>query len=157
MEPGAVGLVAQEPSLGSAMTVESLMVHEVTLLSQSGQTQSSSGEATVNYTSIETTMYLEPTHGGAGSGWTAGREENADRNTPIGDWLGIGRASIDWDSTQRILFGAHTFDVVAPPRYMPNPRLDTISHVELSLQEVDAVESVDAIAMPDVVGGEGGV
>ena len=56
------------------MTVESLMVHEVTLLSQDGETQSSSGEVTTNYTSVETTMYLEPTHGGAGSAWTAGRE-----------------------------------------------------------------------------------
>jgi hypothetical protein len=140
------------------MSVESLMVHEVTLLSQSGETQSSSGEVTVTYSSAATTMYLEPTRGGAAGGsWGAGREEDADRNTPIGDWLGIGRADIDWDSTQRITYNEHTFDVIAPPRYMPNPRLGTISHVELSLQEVDTIESVDAIATPDVVGGEGGI
>ncbi len=117
------------------MTVESLMVHEVTLLTQSGESQNEIGEVAVTYSELETTMYLEPTRGG-GTGFSAGSEEDAERNTPVGDWLGLGRADIDWDSTQRVIFGEHTFDVIAPPRYMPNPRLDTISHVELSLQEI---------------------
>jgi len=124
------------------------MVLEVTVLNQSGETQSSSGEVTTSYSGVETTMYLEP---------KSGTEEAADRNTPIGDWWGVCRESDGVTSTSRILYGAHTFDVVAPPRPMPDPFLDIISHVELDLQEVDTVEGVDAVAMPDVVGGEGGV
>lgn len=114
---------------------ESLMVHEVTVLNQDGVSQSSSGEVTVTYSETATTMYLEPTHGG-GTGFSAGREEDADRNTPIGDWMGVCRVSDGVISTSRILYGEHTFDVIAPPRPMPDPELGTIPLVELSLQEI---------------------
>jgi hypothetical protein len=131
------------------MSVESLMVHEVTLLTQTGISQSSTGEGTrVFDEGVATVMYLEP---------VKGSEAEADRNTPIGDWVGYAKADEAITSTSRILYDSHTFDVVGPPEKKPNPRLDTISHIQLDLQEIDTVEGVDATATPDVVGGEGGV
>ena len=61
------------------------------------------------------------------------------------------------------MWDGHVFDILAPPRVMPNPRLGTMSHTELDLQLVgDAIDEqggvhVDAVATPGVVGGEGGV
>lgn len=126
------------------MTVESLMVHEVTLYTQTG-IESGSGERTFDG-GIATVMYLEP---------RTGEETEADRNTPIGDWIGFAKADETISSTSRIGYGAHVFDVVGPPEAKPNPRLDTISHIELDLQEIDTVDSVDAVATPSVVGGVG--
>ena len=118
------------------MSVEALMVHTVTLKAPSGVTRNAIGEAFATFDTLQTTMYLEPTRGST-QAFAAGREDRADRNTPVGDWLGLGRLDVDWHSWQQIVYGAHTFDIIAPPRVMPNPRLGTLSHVELSLQEVD--------------------
>lgn len=118
------------------MSVEALMTCVVTLRKQSGETQSDTGEATLTYTSLATTMYLEPSHGGGGSSFIAGREDMANRNTPIGDWFGIGRVADDFGSWDQIVYGEHVFDIIAPPRPFGNPRTQVTSHVELSLQEV---------------------
>lgn len=109
------------------MSIEALMNQPVTLRSLSGYTRDTIGGAEPTYTETSTTMYLEP---------RAGREQMQDRNTPIGDWLGVGRASIAWDSTNQIVYGLHVFDVVAPPRTFYDPVTGIDSHVELDLQEV---------------------
>lgn len=109
------------------MNPEHLMVHEVTHRKRTGETQALSGETTPTFTESSTEMYLEP---------RTGQEIEAERNTPIGDWIGYGKASVVFDSTDEIIYGDHTFEVVGPPEYKPNPRLDIISHVQLDLQEI---------------------
>ena len=118
------------------MSLAALMNQLVTLRTRSGETRDDIGGAVLTYTTTTTFMYLEPTHGGQTSGFGAGKEANVERNTPIGDWLGLGDPDLDWSSWDQVVYGSRVFDIIAPPRYMPNPRLGTISHVELSLQEV---------------------
>lgn len=120
------------------MSLTALMNQTVTLRSPSGETRDGIGGSEPTYSTQSTLMYLEPTRGGTAgaSAFSSGREINMERNTPIGDWLGIGDATLDWTSWSQVVYGSHVFDIIAPPRYMPNPRLGTISHVELSLQEV---------------------
>jgi hypothetical protein len=109
------------------MSVESLMVHEVTLRTPSGETQNEIGEATISYTEMATEMLLQP---------VGGKEDRADRNTPMGDWKGFGKASIDWESWQQVVWDGRTFDIVAPPEPHTNARLDVLSHYQIDLQEV---------------------
>ena len=129
------------------------MTETVTVATPTGETQSLSGEPTTEYDYAETVMYLEP-------------QEDARRSTEAlevgyvatGQWLGVGLADFPFDSHQQIIWGEHVFDILAPPRVMPNPRLGTMSHTELVLQEVeDTAEHVDAVAHPGVVGGTGGL
>lgn len=116
------------------MSVAALMRQSVTLRTPAGQTQDAIGEATTTYEELVTLMYLEPGRGRSSFG--GGREDLVDRNTPIGDWVGIGRADVDFTSWSQIVYGTHTFDIIAPPRPVFNPTQDVVSHVELSLQEV---------------------
>jgi hypothetical protein len=134
------------------MTVEALMTETVTVRHHDGFTQSASGEPTPVYIESETVMYLEP-------------KQDARRSTealevgyvPTGLWLGIGLADFPFDPHDQIVWESRVFDIIAPPRIMPNPRLDTLSHTELDLQEVGEFEAgVDATATPGVVGGFGG-
>jgi len=118
------------------VSVESLMVYEVTLRSLADADRDPIGGVIPLYDEESTTMYLEPGHGSRGA-FTSGREDMTDRNTPIGDWFGVGLASVSWDSWQQIVWESHTFDIIAPPRPFGNPREGgETSHVELSLQEV---------------------
>jgi hypothetical protein len=99
-------------------------------------------------------MYIEP---------KSGKEDMANRNTPIGDWLGIGRIEINFENWDQIIYGEHVFDIVSPVRPFYNPRNHADDHWEMDLQEVDAdpaasepVVSIDATAFPGSVGGTGG-
>lgn len=116
------------------MSLDALMNQIVTLKRPSGTSQDDIGEQATTYLSISTTMYLEPGRGD--SGFFGGTEEDAERNTPIASWFGIGRADVGFTSESQIVYGPHVLNVIAPPRLVPNPRLGTISHVELSLEEV---------------------
>lgn len=128
------------------------MTETVMVATPTGEIQSASGEPTPTFDYSETVMYLEP-------------QQDVRRSTEAlevgyvstGFWLGVGRADFPFDSHQQIVWGEHVFDILAPPRVMPNPRLGTMSHTELDLQEVeDTAEHIDAIAHPGVVGGTGG-
>lgn len=109
------------------MSVEALMTQAVTLRKPTGETRDAIGGSVPTYTTFETLMYLQP---------TGGKEEAQDRNTPIGDWTGIGRADIDFGSFDQIMYGVRTFDIVAPPEPAPNPRAGATSHVKVRLREV---------------------
>ncbi len=109
------------------MTVESMMTQPVTLRTPNGETRDAIGGSTPTFATMSTLMYLEP---------RKGTEERADRNTPIGDWLGVGRKDVDFDSWDQILYGAQVFDIVAPARPFYNPTTRALSHIELDLQEV---------------------
>lgn len=128
------------------------MTETVTVLRPTGFTQSPSGEPTRTFESAETVMYLEP-------------QQDARRSTealevgyvPLGDWLGVGRWDFDFSSWQQIAWNDKLFDIIAPPRVIPNPRLGTLSHTELDLQTVgDPGAGVNATAHPGTVGGVGG-
>jgi len=134
------------------MTVESLMTETVTVRHTTGFDQSPSGEPFPIFTETDTVMYLEP-------------KQDTRRSTealevgyvPTGLWLGIGLATFAFDSHDQIVWGDTVFDIIAPPRVMPNPRLGTMSHTELDLQVVgEDVTPVDAVAHPSTVGGVGG-
>lgn len=134
------------------MTVESLMTETVTVRHITGFDQSPSGEPFADFSETETVMYLEP-------------KQDTRRSTeaievgyvPTGMWLGIGLADFPFDSHDQIVWGSTVFDILAPPRVMPNPRLGTMSHTELDLQVVGEDEvSVDVVAHPGTVGGVGG-
>jgi hypothetical protein len=109
------------------VSVESLMTQAVTLQVPSGDARDAIGGSVDTYTETATVMYLEPTRG---------REDMENRNTPIGDWFGVGKASDPFASDVRIVYGDHTFDVIAPPRLFHDPLTGVASHYELSLQEV---------------------
>jgi hypothetical protein len=103
------------------------MTQSVTLRTPSGDIRDGIGGSTPTYASMSTTMYIEP---------KTGTEEMADRNTPIGDWLGIGRKDVNFDSWDQIVYGTHVFDIVSPVRPFYNPTTLVISHIEMDLQEV---------------------
>jgi hypothetical protein len=132
------------------MAVEDFMTETVTVLRPTGFTQSPSGEPTPTFESATTVMYLEP-------------RQDTRRSTeaievgyvPLGDWLGVGRWDFDFGSWQQIVWNDKVFDILAPPRVIPNPRLGTLSHTELDLQTVGG-PGVDATATPGTVGGVGG-
>jgi hypothetical protein len=101
------------------------MTETVTVLRPTGFTQSPSGEPTPTFESAMTVMYLEP-------------RQDTRRSTEA--------IEVGYDKV---------FDILAPPRVIPNPRLGTLSHTELDLQTVGG-PGVDAIATPGTVGGVGG-
>jgi hypothetical protein len=121
------------------MSVEGLMNQAVTLRRRTGFTREN-GEATPIWSTLTTTMYLEPKEGteegGAGSGLGLGSTVSG-RHTPIGQWLGIGRSTVDFDSWQEVLYGDLTLEISSPVREMWNPRTQTISHKEMDLLEID--------------------
>jgi hypothetical protein len=134
------------------VTVEALMTQAVTVLTPSDETQDSIGEVVSDEpTELETVMYLEP---------VSGREELMDRDTPIADWIGFGKASVTFRSDCRIVYGSHVLQVIGDPRPKWNPTLSAVSHIEMDLQEIDDStpfeEHVDAVAHPVAVGGMGG-
>ncbi len=134
------------------------MTETVTVRKPNGFTQSLSGEPRRTFDEATTVMYLEP-------------QQDARRSTealevgyvPLGDWLGVGLATFDFGSWEQIVWNGRVFDIIAPPRVMPNPRLGTMSHTELDLQlvgddtDAEGAIHIDAVATPGVVGGEGGV
>lgn len=122
------------------MSVEALMIQEVTLRTLTDPGNEIAG-TDPTYTTGDTLMYLEP---------RSGREHLEDRNTPLGDWFGVGYASVAWDSWDQVLYGNHVFDIIAPPRPMFDPLTAANSHVELDLQEIDWTPDVVA---PETVGG----
>lgn len=109
------------------MSVEALMTQPVTLRKPTGETRTAIGGSVPVYATIETLMYLQP---------TTGHEDAQDRGTPIGDWTGIGRADVDFGAWDQIMYGAHLFDIIAPPEPAHDPRAGVTSHVKVRLQEV---------------------
>jgi hypothetical protein len=109
------------------MTVEALMTQPVTLRVRTGETQNAIGEPTATFAESSTTMYLEPLQTS---------EVLADRNTPITEWVGYGRADIDFTAWDQIVYGDHTFDIAGAPLPKFNPTLGAVSHVEMPLREV---------------------
>lgn len=109
------------------MSVESLMVQAVTLRVPAGETQDAIGGPTESYTESATVMYLEPVRS---------REVLENRNTPIGDWIGYGKATDPFDSQVQVVYDGRTLEVIGPPRLMFNPRVGAASHYEMVLQEV---------------------
>src|SRR5262245_4492278 len=117
------------------MSVEAFMTETVTVRKIAGFVRSLTGDTTPYYDESETVMYLEP-------------QQDARRSTealevgyvPMGLWLGVGRADFDFGSNDQIVWQGHVFDILAPPRVMPNPRLGTMSHTELDLQLVGDAE-----------------
>jgi hypothetical protein len=109
------------------MSVEDLMTQPVTLRTPAGETRGSAGSSETTYTTTTTTMYLEPTDG---------FDIRTNRDTPIGDWRGYGRAGVDFTAWQQIVYDGRVLDIVAPPRLLTNPRLQIPSHWEINLQEV---------------------
>lgn len=121
------------------------MTQPVVLQRPNGETQDGIGEPTITYAERTTVMYLQP---------RSGREAKQDRNTPIGDWRGVGRIDVDFTSWSRVLYAGHVLDIVAPPRLVHNPSRNGASHYSLDLQEVDApAVVVVAPAPPAYVGG----
>jgi hypothetical protein len=120
------------------MTVEAFMTETVTVSNPTGEfIQSLGGEATPVFEEFEEQLYLEPRD----IRTTVG-EARERGYVPIGDWLGVGRAGMNIGTQSLITWGARVFDVVSPPRVMPNPRLGTLSHTELDLQLVGDMEDV---------------
>lgn len=109
------------------MTVESRMTQSVTLRTPNGEVRDGIGGSQPIFASMTTTMYIEP---------KSGTEDRANRNTPIGDWLGLGRKDVDFDSWDQIIYGTHVFDIVSPARPFYNPTTLALSHLEMDLQEV---------------------
>ncbi len=135
------------------MTVEALMVQSVTLQIPSGETRNSVGELFATYDEVSDLMYIEPKHS---------EEVLSDRNTPITDWIGYARPGVPFASDWRVVYGNHIFEVQGDPRPWFDPRTGVLSHNEIDLREVDNSAGadaggvhVDAIAMPDPVGGVG--
>ena len=110
------------------MSIEALMNQPVTLRTPSGGTRDEIGGLIPGYTTLTTTMYIEP---------KSGKEDMADRNTPIGDWLGVGRKEITFENWDQIVYGSHVFDIVSPIRPYWDPVRQVLSHYEMDLQEVD--------------------
>lgn len=109
------------------MTVDSLMTESVTLLALTGETRDEIGGSVRTETTTTTTAYLEP---------RSGSEDEADRNTEMGDWLAFLPADVALTGWDRLMHGTRVFDVVAPPRPVYNPRVSAVSHVEVDLREV---------------------
>ncbi len=136
------------------MTVEALMVQSVTLQIPSGEQENSVGEVFTLYDDVPDLMYIEPKHS---------QETLQDRNTPITDWIGYSRPGVPFASDWRVVYGDHIFEVQGDPRPWFDPRTGVLSHNEIDLREVDnsagvdaGIVHVDAVAMPDEVGGMGG-
>jgi hypothetical protein len=121
------------------MTVEAFMTEPVTIRTPTGEmVQSLGGEVTeVVADEFDTVLYLEPRD----IRTTVG-EARERGYVPVGDWLGVGRADVDFGTASQVVWYGRVFDVVSPPRVMPNPRLGTMSHTELDLQLVGDMEDV---------------
>jgi hypothetical protein len=108
------------------VSVEAVMTQAVTLRRLSGETRTAIGSSVAVYDTAATTMYLEP---------RSGNETEADGNFGVGDWLGIGRNTVDFDHWDQVVSGSTTFDIVAPVRPMYHPGVG-VSHIEMDLREV---------------------
>ena len=111
------------------MTVEGLMRQTVTLRKLTGHDHDGA-DSVPAYTESTTEMYLEPVSGEEDPG-------GAGRNTPLGDWRGVGRKDVDFDSWDLVVYDGKVLDIVSPSRPFFNPRIGAGSHVELDLREID--------------------
>lgn len=110
------------------MAVEDLMTQALTFLRQSSATRDAiGGSAPAVEAELVVDGYLEP---------VSGTEDMVDRNTQVGDWWAAVPASADVDGWDRMTHDGRTFDVIAPPRPIYNPRTQAVSHQELDLREV---------------------
>lgn len=94
-------------------------------------TRDSSGGAVPTFEETAETMYLEPF-----TGSREGGEVEVQRETPHGQWTGIGRASVDWSSWDEVIYGDITLRIFGTVKPIWNPRLGEESHVEMELREV---------------------
>lgn len=94
------------------------------------------GEQQATYTDEATTVYLEPGTG-AGRAYSSRMESEADRNTPIGEWFGVVRGSLDPQSGDRCIYQGKILQMIGPPAPFTNPTTGELSHVEVSLREID--------------------
>lgn len=111
------------------MSVEELMNQAVTLRRLTGETRTATGASEPVYEETTTTMYLEPRLEGSS-------EAEADRNTGIGAWFGVARASDDFDHWDQVVYAGKVLDITAPLRPHFDPRAGENSHIELDLREV---------------------
>lgn len=111
------------------MSVEEMLTQTVTLRRRSGETRTATGASEPTFEEATTTMYLEPRAEGSS-------EAEGERNTGMGTWLGVARASDAFDHWDQVLYGDKVLDITAPLRPMWDPRAGAVSHVELDLREV---------------------
>ena len=107
------------------MTVEAFMTETVTVQRPTGEfIQSLGGEATPVFEEFDTIMYLEPRD----IRTTVG-EAREQGYVPIGDWLGVGLADVDFGTADLIVWDGRIFDVVSPAacHAEPAPR-DDVAH-----------------------------
>lgn len=86
------------------------------------------GEMQTTYDDVETTMYLES---------RSTSEELPNRNTPVTDWRGFGKADVPFASTCLVIYGDHTLEMNGDPQWKWDPFDGRWSHVEMDLREVD--------------------
>jgi hypothetical protein len=113
------------------LSIETWLTQAVTLRQRTGETVSDRGVSTPTYSTLETLMYLEPRQGD---------EDEENRNTGIGDWLGIGLASVPFANWDQVVYGSVVFDIVAPPRPFEIPGAG-VDHIELDLQQIQLGEN----------------
>ena len=115
------------------MSLASLMSQTVTLRRTTSVIRDAIGGTTTVQTSTTVSAYLEPVGSAGRSG-----EDLRDRNTGVGDFLLFLPATTSVTNWDEVVYDGRTFEIIAPPRLMPNPRTGNASHYELDLQEVQA-------------------
>lgn len=114
------------------MTVESLMTQTATLRTRAGEDRSDTGDATLTYSETEIVGYFEPEDPIGLEG-----EDLQQRNTQLGRWLGFIPATTELTGFDSLVFDGKVMDLTAAPRPIWNPRLQVMSHIELSLRIVE--------------------
>ncbi len=117
------------------MSFVDMLTQPVTLRRRSGETVSAQGESIPTYETLETLMYLEPRALRSRAG-----EDDENRNTGIGDWLGVGLDSVPFHNWDQVVAEGVVFDITAPVRPFTIPG-EGVHHVELDLQQVQVGEN----------------
>lgn len=106
--------------------ITDLMTQSVTLLRPTTTGRDEIGGVETTDTETVVDAYLEHLSG-----------DEVDQNThPRGMWRLYVAAGTDLHASDRVTYGTHTFEVVAPIREKWNPRLAVVSHIEADLEEV---------------------
>lgn len=119
------------------MSVTALMAQTVTLRKLSGYDRGATGDAEPTFTESTTRMYLEPRSGSEEGGLQTAGGAISGRHTGLGEWFGVGDASVDFDSVDAVVYEGKVLKLASPARPMFNPRSGRISHQEMDLQEID--------------------
>ena len=110
------------------MSFESLLVHSLTVYRTTAEARDAIGGVGIaTQSSTVLAAYVYP---------VGGKEDERQRNTQMGEWRALVGPDADVDGWDRAAYDGRSFDIIAPPEPVWNPRTNVHHHTRIRLREV---------------------